>query len=124
MATTNTGRDLVLTKIKETCPQENSEDVLAALDLYGEETYERERERVQLAILKLSHGSMDELLSNVEVAKHDYRDILAGAEYPHEIARSADEMQRMPGHEAQSIRDKDRQQYLEWLDKSVGTNLG
>src|SRR6266498_260400 len=119
----NPDRDLVLTKMKETFPQEDSEEVLAVLDLYGEESYERERERVQLAILKLSHGSMDELLSNVEVAKQDYRDILAYAEYPHEMRRSADEIRRMSADEAQSIRDKDRQQYLEWLDKSVGTNL-
>jgi hypothetical protein len=119
----NTGRDLVLTKIKETFPHENPENVLAALDLYGGESYEREHERVQLAILKLSHGSMDELLSKIEVAKQDYRDVLACAEYPHEMTRSADEMHRMPADEAQSIRDKDRQQYLEWLDKSMGTNL-
>ncbi len=119
-----TSRDLVLTKIKETFPQENPEDVLAVLDLYGVESHERERERVQLAILKLSNGSVDELLFNIEAAKQDYRDILAYAVYPQEMRRSADEMQKMKTGESQSIRENDRKQYQEWLDKNEGTDRG
>ncbi len=111
----------MLIKIKETFPQEHPEDVLAILDLYGVESHERECERVQLAILKLSNSNVDELLSNIEVAKQDYRDILAYAEYPHELGRSANEMQRINTDESQSIPERDRQQYEKWLYKNEGT---
>jgi hypothetical protein len=124
MKAMNIGRDLVLKKIKEIFPQENPEGVMAILDLHGVESYERERERVQLAILKLCNGRVDELVSNVEMAKQDYRDVLAYAEYPSEMRRSASDMQRMSLGEAQGIRSKDRQQYLEWLNGSEQEDEG
>ena len=58
--------------------------VLELLDTYGVESYERERERVQLAILKLSAGSEEKVREYVDVAKRDYRDVLFWAEYPEE----------------------------------------
>lgn len=58
--------------------------MLAVLDAYGTETYERERERVQIDILKLSEGSVDKLLHFVTAAKLDYRDVLYWAEYSDE----------------------------------------
>jgi hypothetical protein len=65
--------------------QENSwACVLALLDDYGVEPYERERERVQLAILKLSGGSEEKLREFIAVAKRDYRDVLFWAENPEE----------------------------------------
>jgi len=50
--------------------------VLELLDSYGVEPYERERERVQVAILKLSAGSEAKVREYVAVAKRDYRDVL------------------------------------------------
>jgi len=58
--------------------------VLELLDSYGVESYERERERVQLAILKLSEGNEEKLREFVAVAKRDYRDVLFWAENPDE----------------------------------------
>ena len=58
--------------------------VLELLDNYGMESYERERERVQVAILKLSAGSEEKVREYVAVAKRDYRDVLFWAEYPEE----------------------------------------
>ena len=58
--------------------------MLELLDDYGVESYERERERVQLAILKLSEGNEEKLREFVAVAKRDYRDVLFWAEYPEE----------------------------------------
>jgi len=58
--------------------------VLDLLDSYGVERYERERERVQVAILKLSAGSEAKVREYVAVAKRDYRDVLFWAEYPEE----------------------------------------
>ena len=54
--------------------------VLSILDEYGKEAHEGERERVQLAILKLSSGDEGKLLHNVVAAKQDYRDVLMWSE--------------------------------------------
>jgi len=56
--------------------------VLSILDEYGKEAHEGERERVQLAILKLSSGDEGKLLHNVVAAKEDYRDVLMWSEDP------------------------------------------
>ena len=58
--------------------------MLELLDSYGVEPYEQERERVQLAILKLSGGSEEKLREFVAVAKRDSRDVLFWAENPDE----------------------------------------
>ena len=75
-------REAVLSAASRLFPDEDPVTVMAILDRYGTERHERERERVQLAILKLSAGNLDRLLHNVEVAKRDYRDVLWWAEYP------------------------------------------
>jgi len=54
------------------------------LDSYGVESFERERERVQLAMLNLSSGNEVKLRENVAAAKRDYRDVLCWSEYPEE----------------------------------------
>lgn len=63
-------------------PSRSAKAVLELLDLYGVESHEPERERVQMAILTLSQGREDKLLQFVEAAKQDYRDVLYWAEYP------------------------------------------
>ena len=55
-------------------------EVMAALDEYGTESYEREVNRVKLAILQLSEGNMEKLLYWIKTAKVDYRDPLAARE--------------------------------------------
>jgi hypothetical protein len=56
--------------------------VLSALNEYGLAAHEHERERVQLAILKLCNGDEDKLLHYVSAAKADYRDVLMWADEP------------------------------------------
>ena len=70
-------REDVIGAIRAGFPQSDAETVLAVLDLYGIEVHEREKERVQLAIVALSEGKEDKLLYLVQVAKTDYRDVLA-----------------------------------------------
>jgi len=77
-------RDEVVAAVEATFPKESWSRVLELLDTYGIEAYERERERVQLAILKLSEGNEEKLREFVAVAKRDYRDVLFWAEYPEE----------------------------------------
>src|SRR5438477_10047120 len=77
-------RDEVVAVVQGTFPAGGRTRVLELLDRYGVESYERERERVQLAILKLSEGNEEKLREFVAVAKRDYRDVLFWAENPEE----------------------------------------
>jgi hypothetical protein len=80
-------RDEVVAAIQATFPESSRARVLELLDRYGGygvESYERERERVQLAILKLSGESEEKLREFLAVAKRDYRDVLFWAENPEE----------------------------------------
>jgi hypothetical protein len=77
-------RDEVIASVQATFPKESWGRVLEMLDNYGVKSYERERERVQLDILKLSVGSEEKVREYVAVAKRDYRDVLFWAEYPEE----------------------------------------
>ena len=77
-------RDEVVEVVRRIFPENAHVRVLKLLDAYGVEPYERERERVQLAILKLSEGNEEKLREFVAVAKRDYRDVILWAEYPEE----------------------------------------
>jgi hypothetical protein len=73
-----------------------------------------EPERVQLAILKLSEGDPDKLRQNVELAKIDYRDVLAGAEYPEQMESGATAY-NTETEDYEAILARDREQYESWL---------
>ena len=96
------------------------ERVLAALQEYGQETYEREAERVRFAILKLCDAQADRVVELVAAAKRDYRDVLMWAEYPgegqaHWALRS--DLSKEERLRLEELRRQDRQQYLDWLTK-------
>ena len=76
--------DEVVASVQATFPISSWAGILELLDSYGVEPYERERERVQVAILKLSAGSEEKVREYLAVAKRDYRDVLFWAEYPEE----------------------------------------
>lgn len=105
--------------VKRMFSPESQAVVMEILDRYGVESHERERERVQLAILKLSGGDVNELRANLEAAKQDYRDVLAYAESPREMRHSAQEMLNMDADTARSLRSEERKQHLEWLKGRV-----
>ena len=92
--------------------------VLIELQKFGTEAYEREAERVRLAILKLCEARTERVIELVAVAKRDYRDVLMWAEYPAEGQSlwavrpdlSNEERQRL-----EDLRRRDRQQYQDWL---------
>ena len=73
-------RETVIAAARAAFPQGDTAAIVEMLDLYGTEPYERERERVQLAVLTLSQGSEDKLLQFVQAAKTDYRDVLSWVE--------------------------------------------
>jgi hypothetical protein len=75
-------RDDVLASVRALFPGDASRAAVELVDTYGVDSHERERERVQLAILKLCGGDEGKLREYVAVAKRDYRDVLFWAEYP------------------------------------------
>src|SRR5690242_20513614 len=62
-------------------PEEDIALLMSVLDDYETQAHQHERERVQMAILYLSEGTIDGLFHHVLVAKQDYRDVLYWAEY-------------------------------------------
>jgi len=90
--------------------------VMAILNEYGTEEWQRECHRVRLAALKLAKGNLAAVRRQIDIAKLDYRDVLAPAEYP-------DYMGMVPpsGKTDESDRRKiilsDWDQYQAWLKK-------
>jgi hypothetical protein len=50
------------------------------------------------------------------MAKRDYRDVLAYAEYPEEMKLGFVGMKDLSPEEAKAVRRRDREQYLRWLE--------
>lgn len=64
-------RQDILDLIKSAFPDDDEAKIAAFLDRYGIEPHERERERVQLAIIELSGGDREKLVRLVAEAKRD-----------------------------------------------------
>lgn len=75
-------RDEVTAAAATSFPNEDAAAVVAILDEYGIEPHERDREIVQLAILKLSANDVDKLLYWTDIAKRDWRDVILFASHP------------------------------------------
>jgi hypothetical protein len=89
-------------------------EVIAILEEYGKESWHRERERVQLAALKLAKGEKTVLRRQIEVAKCDYRDVLSPAEYP-EYSKNFKSFQ-LPADVKEQILARDWKQYENWIN--------
>lgn len=82
------------------------------LEAYGGEDHEIEADRVGLGILKLAGRDIQAIETWIQVAKQDYRDVLASAEYPGQMERQS---WRLPEAEQQRIEAEDREQYSNWI---------
>src|ERR1051326_3078754 len=99
--------------VRRDFPPDRIADVMAMLGEYGGESWQREVDRVRLAVLKLAAGSVERLRHEIEGAQRDYRDVLAPAEYPgfcQRVSRAG----RLPPDEEQRIIEADWKQYQEW----------
>jgi len=85
-------REMLQKQVAARFPAPERDSVLPALEALGTEG-EALSARVQLAIVKLSGGRAAELPGLIGLARTDYRDVLAAAEYRHEMAEgvAADE---------------------------------
>jgi hypothetical protein len=68
--------------------------------------------RVQVAVIKLSDGSLPALRRYIRDARADYRDVLAWAEFPAEMRTPVGDV---PRDVMARVRSSDRAQYAEWL---------
>ncbi len=107
----------VLRVIRREFPGEPFDAVLALLDRYGAEAWERERDRVQLAALKLAAGSVAELERQVAAAKRDYRDAIAQAEYPGGLSAALLPAPPDAGEE-RAMDERDWDHYRRWLERT------
>ena len=99
-------QETVMTALKRLYPDRDTEKLIAILECYGSEVYEREKERVQLAILELSQGNEERLTYFVQMAKLDYRDVL----YWHSTGPLAES-------EGQALQQATRQLLQQWKNK-------
>ena len=105
----------VLRKVRSCWPNDDPEEILAILDDYGTGPHERGRERVHLASPKLSDGQRGRLPDLVSMAKADYRDALACAEYPEQMRLGFVGMRALSPENARAVRARDKKQYDAWL---------
>jgi hypothetical protein len=118
-------RTKVIRKVRKIFPDQDAGLIMEILDQYGLESYETGRTRVQLAILKVfqegaadkegSDERLERLRRLVRVAKSDYRDVLAWAEYPEESKKGFVGMKALSPQEAKELREQDREGYRRWL---------
>lgn len=111
--TPNVTRDDVLRVIRRDFSEPESE-VLAILDLNSVK-WGLERDRVQLAILKLAAGDFEAMKLHIDTACCDYRDVLVSAEYP-AFAKHGWNIPLKRKEEA-SIYKQDWDQYQHWLTR-------
>ena len=86
------------------------------LQEYGSNDWEREVDRVRLALLKLSAGDVEKLRAWLETAKQDYRDVLVGAEYPEQMELDSWNLDENGRRELKAARERDLQQLMDWLN--------
>ena len=88
----------------------------ALLQQYGAQDWEREPDRVRLALLKLSAGKLEELRVWLQTAQQDYRDVLVGAEYRQQSQFDAWNLDDAGKRALKQARKRDLQQLLDWLE--------
>jgi len=111
----------VLRIVRRDFPVAKQRQVLDLLDGYGKRQGDAEPHRVHLAILKLSGGSIDKLRKNVELARGDYRDVLAPAEYPKFWELGFVGVEDLTPKERRQLQEDDWRQYQAWLEAKVKT---
>ncbi|WP_078816044.1 hypothetical protein [Prosthecobacter debontii] len=88
--------------------------VNAILSRYGEADWQREPDRVHLAILKMAQGDIEKVESCTTTACSDYRDVLVAAEY-RRYAELTWPGRSTPALEQEKAAEEDRAECQAWL---------
>ena len=108
-------KDIFARKMSTIFPNlEVREQAKRELIRYGKEKPERESYRIYIAILKVAGPSLEDIRQWVNIAKQDYRDVLASAEYPNQINQKVWELSE---DEQQKIENIDTEQYRKWIEE-------
>ena len=102
--------------VKRDFPTGQFDAVMSILNEYGTEDWQRGISRVRLAVLKLADGDLQTLRREIDVAKRDYRDVLASAEYP-EYMQKVSPSAALAEVERERIIRADWMQYQSWLNR-------
>ena len=86
------------------------------LQQYGAQDWEREADRVRLALLKLSEGNLEQLRVWLQTAQQDYRDVLVGAEYREQSQFDSWNLDDAGKRALKQARKRDLQQLMDWLE--------
>ena len=78
----------------------------------------QEKPRVVLACIKNAAANMQKLKNNLAEAVGYYREIIGEAEYP-VYMKKAFHMDKLSESEKQAIIEKDKKQYLAWLERAA-----
>lgn len=122
--------DAVISKVKLLFPEDQQAEITrllekecANLPLIG--TAEG-LERIRLDVLKIANGDLSELREQVRAAKFDWRDVINEAEYPEATNFGFAEYDELDKKAQQEIEERDREQYLAWLNegKTNGPSQG
>ena len=110
------GRDVVEAKVNLLFPQHDRAEILQLLD--SDLPFFWGLERMQLDILKLSNGNLDQLRYYIGVAKseRDFIKVINLAEYPESSQRDLDDKDLFWSAHKKEI-ERDFRQYLNWLKK-------
>jgi hypothetical protein len=78
----------------------------------------REKDRVILACMKSAGGDVQKLRGNLNNAAGYYREIISEAEYPFWSKRMF-RIEKLSEKEVADIIEKDKKQYLDWLNRKT-----
>lgn len=109
-------REMLQKQVAARFPEPERDRVITALEALGAEG-DALSARVQLAIVKLSGGRAAEVPDLIGLARTDYRDVLAAAEYRHEMAEGvvADEAV------IAAARRRDLEEFRTWIAEADHT---
>jgi len=106
----------VLRIVQRDFSAEQFDAAMRMLNEYGTEDLQRNVHRVRLAVLKLACGNLQALRREIDVAKSDYRDVVAYAEYP-EYMQRVSPSGGLAEVERERIIRADWAQYQSWLNR-------
>lgn len=109
---------LIPMALKKMYPDEQKRrQVESLLKQYGTESFHKEKHRVMLGVLYVTHKQPERLEAFIELACTDYRDLLCAAEYPY-----SSQDWRLKGKKPENYRQlqaKEQQEYLSWVQTII-----
>ena len=114
--------EAVSRKVRGMFPADQQRDATRLLEkecghnlTFSEDDDRKGLERVRLAVLKLSHGDLEELKNRIDVAKCDWRDVLGPAEYPEAMGFGLLNLDKLDAKSRDALNERDQKQYDDWL---------